>query len=96
VADACRAENPSGTNTPGAPLAAVLYAAKAKEEYFKLSDAGRIEVTPEGRTKFTPSAGGSHRYLILDVTQKDRITAEYIRLASAKPVPRPARGRGPQ
>ena len=96
VVDAYRAENPNGADAPSAPLAAVLCAAKPKEEYFKLSDAGRVEVTPEGRTRFTPSAGGNHRRLILDVTQKERIITEYIRLATAKPVPRPARGRGPQ
>jgi hypothetical protein len=96
VADACRAANPGGTDEPGTPLAAALYAARAKEEYFKLSEPGRVEVTAEGRTKFTAGAGGNHRHLILDAAQKERITAEYIKLASAKPVPRPARGRGPQ
>jgi len=96
VVDAYRAENPNGADTPGTPLAAVLYAARPKEEYFKLSEPGRIEVTSEGRTKFTPSASGNHRHLILDAVQKDRITSECIKLASAKPVPRPARGRGPQ
>jgi hypothetical protein len=96
VMDAYRAENPNGADVPGTPLAAVLYAAQSKEGYFKVSDPGRIDVTPEGRTKFTPSAGGNHRHLILDAAQKERITAEYIKLASAKPVPRPARGRGPQ
>jgi hypothetical protein len=55
-----------------------------------------MEVTSEGRTKFTPSAGGNRRHLILDAAQKERITAEYIKLASARPVPRPGRGRGPQ
>jgi hypothetical protein len=95
VMDAYRAENPNGTDTPGTPLAAVLYASRSKEGYFKLSDPGRIDVTPEGRTKFTPTAAGNHRHLILDATQKDRITAEYIKLASAKPVPPPVRRRGP-
>jgi hypothetical protein len=95
VVDACRAENPNDADTPGTPLAAVLYA-KSKEEYFKLSDPGRIEVSTEGRTKFTPSAGGNQRHLMIDAAQTERIVTEYIRLASAKPVPRPARGRGPQ
>ena len=43
----------------------------------------------DGRTKFTPAAGGKHRHLILDPAQKDRIIKAYTEIASAKPVPKP-------
>jgi len=96
VVDAYRAESPNGADTPSTPLAAVLCAAKSKEEYFKISDPGRVEVASDGHTQFAPSPNGNCRHLILDAAQKERITSEYINLASSKPVPRPARGRGPQ
>jgi hypothetical protein len=97
VVDAYRAENPgSPVDVPSAVLAAILYTARAKEAYFKVSEPGRVEIAPDGRTKFTPASGGNHRHLVVDPAQKERITAEYIALATAKPVPRVGRGRGPQ
>ena len=41
----------------------------------------------DGRTRFTASAEGKHRYLILDPVQKDRILQTYTEVASAKPEP---------
>ncbi|GEM_PF-1088776 len=89
VVDAWNAEN--SPNSPGTPLAAVIFAAKPAETYFKLSEPGRVDIAADGRTKFTPSPGGNHRHLILDPAQKERITEEYVKLASAKPVPPPIR-----
>lgn len=96
VADAYRANRPMPYDAPSTAMAAVLYAVRQKENYFKVSDPGTISVQEDGSTKFTPSANGRHRYLIADPAQKDKIIAAYIELASAKPVPRAGRGFRPQ
>jgi hypothetical protein len=51
-------------DAPTWDMTAVLYAGRPQENYFKLSGAGTISVLDDGRTKFTPSAEGRHRYLI--------------------------------
>jgi hypothetical protein len=94
VADAYRANKPMPYNTPCGSMAAVLYAGRPKEGYFKLSDPGTITVGDDGRTQFRPSAQGRHQYLIHDPAQKDRILQTCVELASAKPVP-PMRFRPP-
>ena len=43
---------------------ASLYAVRPQEGYFKVSEPGTVGVLDDGRTRFTPSAGGKHRYLI--------------------------------
>jgi inosine-uridine nucleoside N-ribohydrolase len=68
-----------------------LYAVRPREGYFKVSDAGTISVLDDGRTRFTASANGKHRYLIFDPSQKERILKAYTEIASAKPVLRPQR-----
>jgi inosine-uridine nucleoside N-ribohydrolase len=93
VVDAYRAYQKMPYDAPSWDMAAVLYAARPKETYFKLSAPGKIVVQDDGRTKFTPAADGRHRYLILDPEQKDRIIKTYIEIASAKPVPKQPRFR---
>ena len=88
VADAYRAYRPMPYDAPTYAMSPVLYAIREKEGYFKLSDAGTIAVLDDGRTKFTPVAGGRHRYLILDPEQKERVLKTYVEIASAKPVER--------
>jgi len=73
-----------------------LYAVRSDAGYFRLSEAGTIHVLDDGRTRFQPSAGGKHRYLIADPEQKDKILQAYTELASTKPVPRAPRFRGAQ
>jgi len=92
--DAYRAFKPMPYDAPAPALAAVLYAVHPDEDYFKLSDPGTITVLDDGRTRFTPSADGKHRYLIVDPAQKERIVSLYTALVSAPPAPRPGRGRG--
>jgi inosine-uridine nucleoside N-ribohydrolase len=77
-------------------MTAVLYAARPNEGYFKLSEPGEISVLDDGRTRFTASAEGKHRYLIYDPEQKERILKAYTEIASAKPVPRLPRFRQQQ
>ncbi|MEO8130772.1 MAG: nucleoside hydrolase [Bryobacteraceae bacterium] len=93
VVDAYKAYRPMPYDAPSGDMSAVLYAVHSQEGYFKLSEPGTITVLDDGRTKFTPSAQGKHRYLILDPAQKDRIIKIYTEIASAKPVPRVPRFR---
>jgi inosine-uridine nucleoside N-ribohydrolase len=87
VADAYKAYQPMPYDSPSCAMAAVLYAARPKEGYFKLSGPGKISVDDEGRTSFAASEKGNHQYLIADPAQKDKIMLAYIELASAKPEP---------
>jgi inosine-uridine nucleoside N-ribohydrolase len=86
IADAYRACKPMPYDAPTWDMAAVLYAVRPQEGYFKLSDPGTISVTGDGQVVHTSSADGRHRYLIFDPEQKERITKVYTELASAKPV----------
>jgi hypothetical protein len=88
VVDAYRAYRAMPYDAPTNNLAAVLYAVRPNENYFRLSEPGVISVDDSGRTKLTPSGGGKHRHLIFDPEQKERVLKTYIELASAKPVPR--------
>ncbi|MGH9627008.1 MAG: nucleoside hydrolase [Bryobacteraceae bacterium] len=88
IVDAYRAHKPMPYDAPAFDMTAVLYAVRPQEGYFKLSDPGTIGVLDDGRTNFTPSAEGKHRYLIFDPEQKDRIVKTLTEVASAKPAPR--------
>jgi hypothetical protein len=94
VVDAYRAIRPTPYDAPAAALAATLYAVRPEAGDFKLSEPGTITVLDDGRTRFTPTADGRHRYLIADPARKDQLNAQYTVLVSAPPAPRPGRGRG--
>jgi inosine-uridine nucleoside N-ribohydrolase len=96
VVDAYRAYKPMPYDAPTWAVAALLYAVRPQEGYFKLSEPGTISVLDDGRTKFTPSPEGKHRYLILDPDQKERVIKTYTEIASAKPAPRQPRRRQQQ
>ena len=96
VVDAYTAYQPMPYDAPAPALAAVLQAVRPKENYFKLSEPGTIEVSDDGRTRFTESAQGKHRHLIVDPAQKERVLEAYTSIASAKPVPRQPRFRPQQ
>jgi hypothetical protein len=81
-------------DAPAGDMAAVLYAVRPQENYFKLSDTGIVSVADDGRVSFAASAQGKHRYLIMDPSQTERIVKVFTEVASAKPVPR--RPRFPQ
>jgi inosine-uridine nucleoside N-ribohydrolase len=95
IADAYRAHQPMPYDAPTAALSAVLHAIRPQENYFKLSEPGTISVLEDGRTQFTPTAEGQHRYAMLEATQQERVLNTFIELASAKPVPRQPRFRRP-
>jgi inosine-uridine nucleoside N-ribohydrolase len=96
VVDAYKAYRPMPYDAPTWDMTAVLYAVRPEAGYFKLSEPGTISVLSDGSTKFSASAGGKHRYLILDPAQKETIIKTYIEIASAKPVPRQPRRRQQQ
>jgi inosine-uridine nucleoside N-ribohydrolase len=96
VVEAYRAFKPMPYDASTTPMAAVLYAARPQEGYFKLSDPGTITISDDGRTQFAASATGKHRYLIADPAQQERILKTYTELASAKPVPRTFRRQNQQ
>jgi hypothetical protein len=92
VADAYRLARAMPYDAPAPALAALLYAVKSDENFFKVSEPGSITVLDDGSLRFAPSPTGRHRYLIVDPGQKDRVLTTYTALVSAKP--RPSRGRG--
>ncbi len=63
-------------------LTAVLYALRLESGYFDLSAPGNVVVDAKGFTKHEPAAGGRHRYLIVNDTQRARILESMIWLAS--------------
>jgi inosine-uridine nucleoside N-ribohydrolase len=95
VVDAYRAYRAMPYDAPAWDMAAVLYAIRPDANYFNLSEPGTINVFDDGRTRFTPSTGGRHRYLILDPARKEQIIRTFIEIASAKPVVRERRRRPP-
>jgi hypothetical protein len=96
VVDAYRAYRAMPYEASTWALAAVLYAVRPQEGYFKLSGPGTIGVLGDGRSRFVASPEGKHRYLMVDPAQKDRIIKTYTEVASAKPVPRQPRIRRKQ
>ena len=96
VVDAYKAYRSMPYDAPTWDMTAVLYAVRPEAGYFKLSEPGTISVLSDGSTKFSASAGGKHRYLILDPSQKENIVKTYIEIVSAKPVPRQPRRRPQQ
>ncbi len=95
VVDAYRALRPMPYDAPASALAATLHAVHPDADYFTLSEPGTITVLDDGRTQFTPGAGGRHRYLIANPAQKDRLSQLYAALVSAEPVRRQQRGGPP-
>jgi hypothetical protein len=91
IADAWKAAG--AKDIPTWAMAAALHSTR-QEGFFKLSDPGTISSTDDGRTTFTPSAGGKHRNLIVDPATKDKVLAAYLELASTKQVPRRGRRGG--
>jgi inosine-uridine nucleoside N-ribohydrolase len=87
IVDAYRAYKPMPYDAPTWAMTPVLYAVRPQQAYFMLSEPGRVRVLDGGRTKFTPSPEGKHRYLILDPAQRERIIKTYTEIASAKPAP---------
>lgn len=87
VADAYRLWDPKHGDIPATAMAAALYAARPKENYFKISEPGVIEISNDGTPVFTASTQGKHQVLNPDPAQKDKVLKDFVELASAKPAP---------
>jgi hypothetical protein len=92
IVDAWRAAG--GKDAPSWALAAGLYAVRPLENYFKLSEPGTVAIGADGAAKFTASADGKHRNLIVDPAQKEKVLQVFVELASTKAVPRRGRRGG--
>ena len=66
-------------------LTAVLYAVRPDDGYFSASPPGIITILPDGSSRFSISAGGDHRYLVLTDEQRARTLEAMIQLASQPP-----------
>jgi inosine-uridine nucleoside N-ribohydrolase len=82
VAQAYRAFMTMPYDRPSWDLTSALYAVRPEAGYFGLSEAGTVTVEEDGRTRFTRSAGGRHRRLI--VGDKGR-TIEAMRMLASQP-----------
>ncbi len=82
VAEAYRSYIKMPYDRPTWDLTAVLYAVRPDDGYFTLSPPGTITVLPEGGSRFDPSAGGNHRYLVLTQEQRIKTLEAMIVLAS--------------
>ena len=85
VAEAYRSYMKMPYDRPTWDLTAVLHAVRPDDGYFSLSPPGTITVLPDGGSRFEPSAGGSHRYLLLTDEQRARTLEAMIILASQPP-----------
>jgi len=98
MVDAYHAHRPMPYDAPTQALAALLHGALPDDNYFDLSEPGTISVENDGRTRFTPSPDGKHRYLIARPEQKPRILETYVKLVtedgSLSAAPQPGRGGG--
>jgi len=90
---AYREAQPGGASGVAAQaVLAALYATNVSAEYWKLSRPGRIEIADDGRTVFRESSNGTHRYVIVDPVEKERITEAFVKMSAVKP----GSGRGPR
>ena len=98
VVEAYKAWKPMPYDAPSQAVLAALYATDRKGDLLKLSEPGQIEVLDDGRTRFTPSAAGRHRYLLAgtDPEWKAKVVKAFTALASAKPAAPMGRGPRPQ
>jgi inosine-uridine nucleoside N-ribohydrolase len=84
VVDAYRAYQKMPYDRQTWDLTSVLYGVRPDGKYFNLSAPGKVTVDDKGQTTFAEAAGGRHRYLILDPSQKAR-TLEALILLSTQP-----------
>jgi hypothetical protein len=76
---------PENSGVPAPAVLAALYAANSNAEYLKLSRPGRIDVADDGRTVFKESSNGTHRHLVIDAAEKQRITEAFVGMFAARP-----------
>jgi hypothetical protein len=83
VAEAYRLVSPPPQDRPSWDLTSVLDGVLGDRGYFNRSPPGKVTVTDQGATLFTPDATGKHRYLILrDAAARARVIEALVQLAS--------------
>ena len=83
VAEAYRIVSPPPQDRPSWDLSSVLDAVLGDRGYFDRSPPGKVAVTDQGATVFTPDAAGKHRYLLLrDAAARARVIEALVQLAS--------------
>jgi inosine-uridine nucleoside N-ribohydrolase len=82
VAEAYRNYQKFPYDRPTWDITAALYAVRPNDGYFSLSEPGTIEVDAKGVTTLIPSAGGKHRYLVMNDVQRARALEAMILLSS--------------
>jgi inosine-uridine nucleoside N-ribohydrolase len=82
VADAYRNYRKFPYDRPTWDITAALYAVRPNDGYFSLSEPGTINVDAAGVTTLVPGAGGKHRYMVMNDTQRARALEAMILLSS--------------
>ena len=82
---AYRLYNDQYRDQPSWDLTSVLWAVRPDRGYFSLSEAGRVSYDDRGYTTWTEDDSGSHRYLIVDEKQIERVKEILTALASEPP-----------
>ena len=89
LADAYRAYKPMPYGEQLWDPSAVLYAVRPYPAYFSLSAPGTIRTDAKGATSFVESAGGKHRYLVVNDVQRAAVRETISVLMSEPPGARP-------
>lgn len=82
---AYRLYNKEYRDQPSWDLTSVLWAVRPERGYFGLSEPGRVSYDGEGYTEWTADATGTHRYLLVDEKQTERVKEILTLLASEPP-----------
>jgi inosine-uridine nucleoside N-ribohydrolase len=85
MAEAYRNYRKMPYDRPTWDLTSVLYAIRPDRGYFDLSPPGKIYVGDNSVTRFEPSDHGTHRYLLVNDRQRQRVLEAMIYLASQPP-----------
>ena len=77
--------NPPPHDRPTWDLTSVLQGVEPDQDYFQLSETGRVEVEEDGFTRFEHDPDGNRRYLILKPADVARLTEALVQLCSQPP-----------
>lgn len=78
----------SPADVPLGDVLAILAAVREQDAALKLSEPGTVRIANDGATTFVASPDGRHRLLRFDASERERLVAATVELATAKPVVR--------
>ena len=84
MVEAYKAYLPMPYDRPTWDLTSVLYAVEG-DSWFTMSEPGRIEITQEGSSVFTPCPDGNVRYMKVDEAQSAAILARFKEVITSQP-----------